>query len=241
MAHSLSQESALFERYQDVQSWGSPIEDIPVIEPVPSKLIELPVPLYRQIYTLSCEAASLQMVLAYRGIATTQDTLLSEIGISEPYESYKINDTMIWGDPNLGFVGDVRGLFSSKTDGMRGATGWGVNNGPIARVGQKYRSTTEALTGYTTVNVMRELDAGNPVIIWHVPDSYTGSILTYLTPGGKEIRFFRNHVAVVSGYKIIGEKTFFTIQDPLYGTYTLTGGTLERRMAKYNGDVVVVR
>ena len=37
-----------------------------------------------------------------------------------------------------------------------------------------------------------------------------------------------------------GKRLFF-ISDPLYGEYTLQESTLARRMAKYNGDVVVVR
>ncbi len=203
--------------------------------------VTLPLPHYKQIYKLSCEAASLQMSLAHYGIAVTQDALLEQIGVSEPYKSYLESKTMVWGDPNIGFVGNVNGLFSSEIRGMRGATGWGVNNGPIARVAQQYRPQSEAYSGYTPREVLTELKQGNPVIFWHVPDSYIGGSLVYTTLEGKPIRFFRNHVAVITGFYSQYGELFFTIADPLYGTYTLSEVTLARRMAKYSGDVVVVR
>ncbi len=208
---------------------------------VPEKLVDLGITLHHQIYTLSCEAASLQMALEYKGISKTQDQILEQIGVSQPYKSYYKDGTMIWGDPNLGFVGNVSGLFSTPDAGMYGATGWGVNKDPIARVAQSYRPASEAFTGFTTKDVIRELDAGNPLVFWHVPDSYAAGSINYQTPEGKTIRFFRNHVAVISGYKIVDGSTFFLISDPLYGEYTLTESTLARRMAKYDGDVVVVR
>lgn len=208
---------------------------------IPVKIVTLPVPLRHQIYTLSCEAASLQMVLEYKGITKTQNELLGEFGISEPYKSYIQNETMIWGDPNLGFVGNVNGYFSTPDSGMRGATGWGVNKDPVARVAKMYLPQSEAQTGFTTTDVIRELDAGNPVIFWHVPDSYLSRNINYQTPAGKTIKFFRNHVAVISGYKIVDGETSFIITDPLYGVYPLRKSTLERRMAKYDGDVVVIR
>jgi uncharacterized protein YvpB len=219
----------------------APIKAAPMPEIKPSKIVDLSVPLRYQIYTLSCESASLQMALEYRGIKKSQDELLKEIGISDPYKSYTENGVMIWGDPNLGFVGNVKGYFSNATNGMRGATGWGVNKDPIARVAREYRSGSEAYSGFTSLDVIRELDDGNPVIFWHVPDSYAAGSITYQTPAGKSIRFFRNHVAVISGYKIVDGKTSFMISDPLYGEYPLQQSTLERRMAKYDGDVVVVR
>lgn len=181
------------------------------------------------------------MTLAHFGIAATQDAILKQIGVSQPYESYAADTKMIWGDPNLGFVGNVNGLFSSNIRGMRGATGWGVNNGPIARVAKLYRPASEAYSGFTSSDVIRELTNGNPVIFWHVPDSYVGGSLIYETPEGKPISFFRNHVAVISGYETKHNDTLFIIKDPLYGTYTVTKATLDRRMSKYNGDVVVVR
>jgi uncharacterized protein YvpB len=239
-----------------IQAWGTPpsVDTDGVVSPAPtqpaqivpapkpSKKVILDVSLKHQAYTLSCEAASLQMILAYKGISKTQDELLADIGVSEPYKSYTdAEGMMIWGDPNLGFVGNVKGLFSSADRGMRGATGWGVNKDPIARVAQHYFPNSVALTGYTPDDVLKELDAKNPVIFWHVPDSYGDGAITYKTPAGKLIKFFRNHVAVISGYKIENGEVSFYISDPLYGEYYLRKSTLARRMAKYDGDVVVVR
>ncbi len=243
-------EGGLFAREPHVQSWvtentilaAAPIK-APVITPSkPTKEVMLDVTLRQQIYSLSCESASLQMALEYKGIKKSQDQLLEQIGVSDPYKSYTdANGDMVWGDPELGFVGNVRGFFSTKTNGMRGATGWGVNKNPIAKVAKLYREGSEAYSGFTTADVMKELDNDNPVIYWHVPDSYASGSITYKTPAGRSVRFFRNHVALISGYKIVEGKTSFYISDPLYGEYTVQESTLQRRMAKYEGDVVVVR
>jgi uncharacterized protein YvpB len=225
----------------------SPQQPVPQPKPVviipslPIKYVALKVPLHHQIYNLSCEAASLEMALGEKGVTQTQDQLLTLFGVSDPKQSYLQNGTMIWGDPNLGFVGNVQGYFSTKSEGMRGATGWGVNNGPVLKAAQSFRPDSAEYSNFTSAQVMKELDNGNPVIFWHVPDSYAAGTITYQTPEGKTINFFRNHVAVISGYKIQDGITTFMISDPLYGEYTLQKRTLERRMAKYNGDVVVVR
>ncbi len=243
-------DSGLFAREPHVASWvtestilaATPIKAPTVAAPQPTKEVILNVALHSQIYSLSCESASLQMALEYKGIKKSQDQLLEQIGISDPYKSYTdANGDMIWGDPELGFVGNVRGYFSTKANGMRGATGWGVNKSPIARVAQAYRPDSQAYSGFTTADIIKELDNDNPIVYWHVPDSYATGSITYKTPAGRSIKFFRNHVALISGYKIVDGKTSFFISDPLYGEYTVQQSTLERRMAKYNGDVVVVR
>lgn len=224
----------------------TPAIEVPVVVPPPApkvtKEVVLDVPLHYQIYTLSCEAASLQMALAQKGITENQNDLLAQIGIAEPYQSSMQNGVMIWGDPNLGFVGNVKGFFSTKGGaGLMSATGWGVNNAPIAKVAATFRPESQAYSNFTSEQIIRELDLGNPIIFWHVPDSYTPGTITYQTPAGNTISFSRNHVAVISGYEIIDGATRFFISDPLYGEYSLQKSTLERRMAKYNGDVVVVR
>ncbi len=251
MLSPLLGDSGLFAREPQIPAWISESELAqapaiklpPVVIPVkPTKQVQLDIVLRKQIYSLSCESASLQMALEYFGIKKTQDQLLEQIGISEPYKSYTDeNGTMIWGDPELGFVGNVRGFFSTKTDGMRGATGWGVNKSPIAKVAQQYRPDSQAYSGFTTNDVIKELDRNYPIIFWYVPDSYSTQSITYKTPAGGSVRFFRNHVALISGYTIINGETSFTVSDPLYGEYSVKKATLDRRMAKYEGDVVVVR
>ena len=240
IVHSLVSQSAFSSQTNTTHSIANITTTTVPEQPVPeitSEAITIPTKVVR----LSCEAASLQMALESKGIFESQNQLLDLIGVSEPKQSYTKDGVLIWGDPNLGFVGDVQGIFSTKEEGLRGATGWGVNNGPIATVAQMFRPESKAYTGFTAEQIIAELDNHNPVIYWHVPDSYAPGSVTYQTPAGKDITFLRNHVAVISGYKIIDGQTFFMVSDPLYGEYTLTEATLLRRMAKYNGDVVVVR
>ena len=208
---------------------------------LPTKSAHMDVPLYHQMYRLSCEAASLEMALAYKGVTQTQEELLTKIGVSEPKVSYIQNGVRIWGDPDLGFVGDVAGSFSNSIGGLETATGWGVSNVRIGQVAQELRPQSASYDHFTIDQIETELDNQNPVMFWNVPDSYKNERTTYQTPSGKTIDFFRDHVAVITGYDIVNGLAVFSINDPMFGKYTLTKDTLTRRMAKKDGRVVVIR
>ena len=66
------------------------------------------VPFSKQVYSLSCEAASLQMALAYYGVNVSQDQILAEMGEDRRPPMYD-NGTLVWGDPYQTFVGNPNG------------------------------------------------------------------------------------------------------------------------------------
>jgi uncharacterized protein YvpB len=224
-----------------VQPENIPIPTLPKAKPKETKSVKLLVPFYRQIYTLSCEMASLQMALEAKGIKKTQDELISLIGNSNPRESYIKNGEMIWGDPDIGFVGDINGKFSTGDFDLRTATGWGVANIPVGRTAKMFLPKSEAYAGFTTKQIKTELENGNPVIFWHKQDSFSTATIYYKTETGKEIKFTRDHVAVVTGYKVIEGVNYFMINDPQYGVYTISEKTLARWMTRLESDVVVIR
>jgi uncharacterized protein YvpB len=205
------------------------------------KEVKLKVPYHKQIYTLSCEAASLQMTLEYKGIYKTQDQLMEVIGYSLPRESYYKDGYMIWGDPDVGFVGNVNGKFSTIGFNLGTATGWGVSNIPINKAAKEFRPESEYYSGYTTAKLISEIDEGNPVIFWHKQDGFSSTVLYYKTETGKDIAFTRDHVAVVVGYKVVGGVTYFHINDPLYGIYAISAKSLSRWMNRMQGKVAVIR
>ena len=88
----------------------------------------LPVAYSNQQYTLSCEAASLEMAMRYRGHNISEDQILDKLGTSDPYAKRWENGRMIWGDPDQAFVGNVRGSISGPLSNW---TGWGVNHSTI--------------------------------------------------------------------------------------------------------------
>jgi uncharacterized protein YvpB len=205
--------------------------------------IELDIPLIKQIYPLSCEVASLQMALKYRGIEASQDELLAKIPISEPMKMTEKEGQLIWGDPDKGFVGDVRGWFFNDRDGLRGATGWGVNNVPVAKLASQYRPGSEAKSGASLNDIKLALTNKKPVIIWYVLDDIKmkDQKLIYFTPSGKQITFVENHVSLITGYgKDESGSVVYTIKDPTFGDVKMKESDLLRQWEKYDREIVVV-
>lgn len=65
----------------------------------------------------------------------------------------------IWGDPNLGFVGNINGAMPN--------TGYGVYEQPIYDLASKYRSA-KIITDGTLADLITELTNDNPIIVWGV-------------------------------------------------------------------------
>ncbi len=206
-----------------------------------AKKVDLAVPLIEQIYPLSCEAASLQMALAYKGVHLSQDLLINAMGKALPLKKKKSGSTFVWGDPDIGFVGDIKGyVWNSLSGDITEATGWGVNNGPVARVASQYRNGSIAKDNATTEDIENALDNGNPVIFWHVRDEFASASMTYKTSDGKDVSLFPDHVSLVTGYYRGALTTTYVITDPKYGKFEIDQATLMRWWGKYHNDMVIV-
>jgi len=206
---------------------------------------ELVIPLTEQQYSLSCEVASLQMALRYKGIEKNQDELLAKIGIAEPKAKYRnAQGKYVWGDPNEGFVGDVRGWLYGLKSGMLTATGWGVNRAPIARVAKEFRPGSEDKSGTAIADIIKELEQGNPVITWNYEYLPT-ELLTlkdYLTPKGVRIPFMPTHVKLVVGFKKASDGNYtLLMNDPEDGREEIPADKFLGVWARYNHDMVVIR
>ncbi len=218
------------------------ISNIPKVQ-----VYEMNIPFYKQIYPLSCEAASLQMALAFFGINKTQDELLYEVGRSKPYNKENTDSGVIWGDPNYGFVGDVNGKMFNQKDGVSSllyGTGWGVNNGPIAKIASKYKTESVEIDSANIENIRQSIKSNKPVIFWHQRDDARKDTLEYLTPEGKKITMIQNHVALIRGMRVenINNTDIITyyINDPLYGQYSITEENFIKNWNKYNNEIVIV-
>ncbi|MDO8462760.1 MAG: C39 family peptidase [bacterium] len=160
-----------------------------------------------QDHALTCEVAVLKMVLAYRGIAVTEDELLERVGY-DPTPSTWANGIRTWGDPDEAFVG--------ARDGIMGETGYGVHAGPIGRVAGTYRRA-EVIEGGTAATLVTALSGGNPVIIWGV--NGRGRDLTWRTLSGRIVHAVDGeHTRVVVGYTGSSDAVEgFHVMDPIYG------------------------
>ncbi len=180
-----------------------------------ARVVRLKVPYYRQAFPQSCEAASLRMALAYRGISDSDWNILQKFGY-HPRPRDKENNE--WDDPNQQFVGDVRGKQGK-------GTGWGVYAGPVSRAANSYGRSTSIAYGANANFVAREIHKGNPVIAWGIW-GHRAKIDSWKTPDGRTIRGpIPMHVRLIVGVK--GEPHAplgFYVHDPITGVQYWTRG-----------------
>jgi uncharacterized protein YvpB len=168
----------------------------PAVQPKPpdSNVIG-DVPWIRQQYSLSCEAASLQMALAHEGIAITQDQALNDMGIDGRSAYRDANGTLRWGNPNTNFVGNPTGSEIALT-------GYGTYAPNVARLAGAYGgSVVRSGSGIAPQDVYTAVLNGHPVIAWVTFDWNTPARQDYLSFDNAWIRYAgpEEHTVVVVG------------------------------------------
>jgi uncharacterized protein YvpB len=189
-------------------------------------MIKLNIPFHRQEKTLSCEIASLKMVLNYAGVEVSESELISKLRFDPNPRTRKQ-----WGDPYTGFVGDI--------DGKMGITGYGVYWDPISEVANNYLRS-EAISNLTAEDIAGHILENRPVVLWGYFGR--GKKITWQTPEGKEIVAINGeHARVVTGF--VGEKNQplgFYLMDPIYGELYWKTEELLKNSAPFNNSGVVV-
>lgn len=174
------------------------------------KDLKLKVPYYNQQYPNSCEAASLRMALAYRGIYKKDMDIVKAFGYNPTYKDWT---NSIWTDPQKQYVGYVN--IAGRPYG-----GYGVYGLPVVKATEGFGRTAVYATGtaITAQFLAREIDAGNPVIAWGYT-SITEPANFWTTKDGTTVKALRGeHVRVIVGYKGTIEKPLgFYVSDPFTG------------------------
>jgi uncharacterized protein YvpB len=202
--------------------------------------ILLDIPLIEQKYKLSCEAASIQMALQYRGLQKTQEDLMEDIGYALPLEPQQTKDMVIWGDPDTGFVGSYKGRYMvAKEDRLEG-DGWGTHEGPVLNAVQKYRSGSWAKKMATVDDLKTALEQDMPVIFWHVRDNHDKEKLEYFAPNGQRVVFEQFHVKLLIGYQNQNGQETWIFNDPIYGQLKLSTEDMLRQWTAYDSRMVAV-
>lgn len=188
--------------------------------------VKLGVPAYLQQHSLSCELAALKMVLAFRGINISEESLLAQVGVDN---TPHVGNT--WGNPYTLFVGNV--------DGRQMVDGYGVYWGPIARVARNYRQAQE-FESWNVSQLTTELVRGNPVVIWAY--SRNGSKTSWNTPGGQYIYAVRGeHAVTVVGFVgPVEDPTQIIVNDPLVGQVYWPRSLFDSKWASFNQSGVVI-
>lgn len=148
------------------------------------------VPLHRQEHSLTCEAASLRMAVGALGIDVTEQDVLDRLARDPTLRQVISDGSIVWGDPDIGFVGALDGVFARD--------GYGVYDGPIADVaislgllGTRHAQYVDPQDVYAAVG------AGLPVLAW-IP--YALSVRgrgQWLTPDGKTVAYVLTEHCVV--------------------------------------------
>jgi uncharacterized protein YvpB len=199
-----------------------------VVNPI-EPAVHLAVPYHHQERTLSCEVAALKMALNYRGIEVTENELIEQLPIADPGPRRAGN---IWGDPNVGFVGNI--------DGTMPNIGYGVYEQPIYDLASKYRNA-KIITDATLKDLIAELTDGNPIVVWGVKLG-TNKDISWKTPEGKQIdAYLDEHARTLIGYTgTSADPKLMILLDPVYGEIRLSIEKFIKDWAVLDNKAVVV-
>jgi uncharacterized protein YvpB len=159
-----------------------------------------------QHYRNDCEATALSMLLTAAGAPRTQEQVLGELPRDGPADPRILPDgTWVWGDPERGFVGRVKG------GGTAG--GYAVFVGPVLAVARRHVPLAEDLTGHSVSVLIDRLRRHRAVMVW--VGLSDGPFQRWVTPRGRQVLGnFGEHSLLLVGY----QGGNFLYNDPLTGT-----------------------
>lgn len=163
---------------------------------------------------LSCEATSLRVALTKFGVSATESEIMTHVTYDTPlvkecsdgspvkrrstdssyYKKYYCETgNLVWGNPDVGFVGNINGS-------MLG-TGWGVNPGPVTTAAKIYRPDSYNATGVPYTQLITEIQKGNPVLFWFADATKTKNRgYSWVDKNGIPVFGVWNHVRTAVGY-----------------------------------------
>ncbi|MEU8513901.1 C39 family peptidase [Kitasatospora sp. NPDC048722] len=179
-----------------------------------------------------CEAASLRMVLAARGVHVGDQDVLARIGVDRVHYQVGVSGPLS-GDPYRAFVGDPDG---SEAAG----TGFGVYYPPVAQAARSYGlSVMQAGQGISPSQLRAQVAAGHPAIVWA---DYGWSYVTagsYTAYDGRRVLYAgpSEHSVVVSAVRD-GQ---LLVDDPNRGESWISEAAFDAGYATYQDMAVIVR
>lgn len=140
---------------------------------------------HHQEHSLSCEVASLKMVLDYYGLNTSEKEIISRMKFDPTLKT-----TSVWGDPDEGFVGNI--------DGEMPKDGYGIHAKGLQELAQNWRPT-QLITNGSIQDLVLNIENGKPIIIWGYKGP--GTPIPWTTPTGKLIHAIDGeHTWVIYGF-----------------------------------------
>jgi uncharacterized protein YvpB len=187
-----------------------PATSAPVSVATDAGSISLPAPIIKQDLALDCESAALEVALSIEHVSVPQDQIYAALP-KDPRSAVLGPDgnPAHWGDPFSAFVGDVNGYEPSFT-------GYGVYYPPIVAAAERYGVQADGRTGWTVADIIAQLRAGNPVVVWLTSDFKAHAPRYWTAWDGRRIPWaIGEHAVPVIGYD--PERNTLTVVDVLYG------------------------
>ena len=151
-----------------------------------------------------CEVVSMTMMLKYHGYNVDKMTLAMQMPLdTTPARTDSLGQIVTWGDPAVGFVGDVKGI----------SKGYSIDPAPLKKVLDRYTNSGIDLTGSDFTSIERLLEQGKPVVTW-ITASFSHPVApkSWRTTSGKTIYAdFDMHAVLVTGY----DDNYVYFNDPL--------------------------
>lgn len=182
----------------------------------------LSVPYFKQAYPQSCEAASLRMALAYKGISVSDLDIVNVMGYN-PRPRDTANNS--WDSPYEMFVGDL--------NGQQNSTGFGVYAGRTAYAARQFGRNATDHPGVTANFIAQQILSDSPVVLWgvsskHRPDSWNTSSGVVQAPVGEHTR------TVVGVVGRADAPAAFYVNDPVAGQLYWTTAQLLANLNTYS-------
>jgi uncharacterized protein YvpB len=162
-------------------------------------------PIVKQRLRNNCESAALAALLGTAGIKKEQLDLQRQFPRSGSLDPQGSGPTMVWGDPERGYVG--------RPEGGGVAGGFGVYQRPVAAVAARNGKRLQDISGSNPAVVYRMLLEGRPVMTW--VGLQDGPYGTWRSPEGRAVRVnFGEHTVVLFGVRRDGA---LRVMNPLSG------------------------
>ena len=155
-----------------------------------------------------CEVTSLSMLFQYNGIQLDKLELADRI-VKDPAPVVKNANGVVvsWGNPQKGFVGDIRGY----------RMGFGVYHKPILKLVEDIKPGRGVnLTGKPFDELLLQVEQGRPVLVWtttSLKPLADSSWITWKSAEGPVRTTWNEHVVLLVGY----DADYFYVNDPMDG------------------------
>jgi uncharacterized protein YvpB len=152
--------------------------------PVGIRATHVTLPAVRQVLRDGCESAALSMMLRER---VGQRRLQAMLPIAAPLQQEGDGASTVWGDPELGFVGNVAG------------GGYGVYDRPLLALARRFDPGTTNLTGGSLGRILDALRHGRPIVAWIALGA--SNPVTWHAPSGRLVAAnWAEHAITLTGY-----------------------------------------